>query len=441
MSKHMKHTKHTKHTKHKMQKFSLSAASAALALTLTTGGMLVGASLTQPVHAQTAGQSANLTLPQLESLVSSIALYPDSLLSQMLMASTYPLEVAEAANWLRSNSHLKGDALQNALKPQTWDNSVKSLVNFPDALNMLGNQLSWTQKLGDAYLAQPKDLMQAVQALRAKARQTGNLKSNQQVSVSTDAQSNIIIVPSNPQVVYVPTYNPTMVYGGWPYPAYPPYPVYNPAWGLMSFGIGMAVGAALWSTPHWGSGSITINNANFNNFNNRFNSVNNLRSDRFGNDSTWAHNPAHRDGIPYGNSALNNRYGEGNHSAITRNDIARQQNAVNNWRNNASPEEKQRADQARQNAQNAFNRDASPQARSQASQLNQQARSDWTQDRASPNRMREASQENQLAREGRSDFNSDRFGGGDRFGGDRFGGGRSFGGGGFGGGHFGGFRR
>ena len=199
-----------------IRKFSLSAATTALALTLATGGMLLGGSLTQPAFAQTSAQSATQTLPQLESLVSSIALYPDSLLSQMLMASTYPLEVAEAANWLRSNSHLKGEALQNALKPQTWDNSVKSLVSFPDALNLMGNQLSWTQSLGDAYLAQPKDLMQAVQALRTKARQAGNLNSNQQVAVSSDAQSNIIIVPANPQVVYVPTYNPMMVYGGWP---------------------------------------------------------------------------------------------------------------------------------------------------------------------------------------------------------------------------------
>ncbi len=407
-----------------IRQFSLSARTTALALTLATGGMLFGGSLTQPAFAQSSAQSANQTLPQLESLVSSIALYPDSLLSQMLMASTYPLEVAEAANWLRSNSHLQGDALQNALKPQTWDNSVKSLVSFPDALNMLGNQLSWTQQLGDAYLAQPKDLMQAVQALRAKARQAGNLKSNQQVAVSSDAQSNIIILPANPQVVYVPTYNPMMVYGGWPYPAYPPYPVYNPGWGLMSFGVGMAVGAALWSTPRWGSGSISINNNTFNNFNNRFNSASNLRSDRLGNDSTWDHNPAHRDGVPYGNSALNNRYGAGNHSAITRSDISRQQNAVNDWKSNASPADQQRANQARQSAQNTFNRNATPQERSQASQMNQQARSDWAQDRSNPNRAREASQENQLGREGRSDFNADRFGGGGRsFGGGHFGGG------------------
>ena len=416
-----------------VRKFSFTVATAAFALTLASGGQLLGVSLTQTAFAQSSAQSANLTLPQLESLVSSIALYPDSLLSQMLMASTYPLEVAEAANWMRSNAHLKGDALQNALKSQIWDNSVKSLVTFPDALNLMGNQLSWTQKLGDAYLAQPKDLMQAVQALRAKAKQAGNLQSNQQVSVSSDAQSNIIIVPSNPQVIYVPTYNPMMVYGAWPYAAYPPYPVYNPAWGLMSFGVGMAVGAALWSTPHWGSGSITVNNVNFNNFNNRYNSGSNLHSDYLGNNSNWSHDPAHRDGVAYGNSALNDRYGEGNHSDMTRSSIARQQNAANDWKNNASSQDKQSASQARQNAQNDFNRNATSQERSQASQLNQQARSDRTQDQADPNRAREASQENQLGRESRSDYSSDRSSGSRDFGG------RSFGGGHFGGG-FGGRR-
>ena len=420
-----------------MRKFVLSAATAALALTLSTGGELTGLSLNTVARAQTSQQS-NLSAPQLQSLVSPIALYPDSLLSQMLMAATYPLEVAEAANWLRGNSHLTGTNLQNALKNQTWDNSVKSLISFPDALNMLGNKLDWTQQLGNAYLAQPKDVMQAIQALRAKAKQAGNLQTNQQIQVTTTPQQDIIIVPSNPQVVYVPAYNPMMVYGAWPYPAYPPYPAYNPAWGLMSFGLGMAVGAALWSTPHWGSGSITINNNNFNNFNRDFNSSNNLASSRFGNTSDWSHNPAHRDGVGYGNSELNNRYGAGNHSAIDRNNIERQQNAMNDWRNNASPEDKQRAQQARENAQNTFNRNATPQERQQASQLNQQGRSDWSQDKASPNAGREAAQENQLRSEGRSDFNQDRsssrgFGGGER----SFGGGR----GGFGGGHFGGFRR
>lgn len=421
-----------------MRKFVLTAATAALALTLGTGGELSGVSLNPQAYAQSGQQSANLSQPQLQSLVSSIALYPDSLLSQMLMAATYPLEVAEAANWLRSNPHLAGTQLQEALKPQTWDNSVKSLTSFPDALYMLGNKLDWTQKLGDAYLAQPKDLMQAVQTLRAKAKQAGNLQSNQQVQVSTE-QSNIIIVPANPQVIYVPTYNPTVVYGAWPYPAYPPYPAYNPAWGLMAFGAGMAVGAALWSTPHWGSGSITVNNNTFNNFNRNYNSVGNQASEHLGGSSNWNYNPAHRDGVPYSNSALNNRYGGANGSAIDRNNIQRQQNAANDWKNNASPQDKERAQQARDNAQNTFNKNATPQEKSQASQMKSEGQADRAQDKANPNQAREASQENQMRSQGRSDVSQDRSSGGDRSGGERsFGGG---GRGGFGGGHFGGFRR
>jgi len=410
-----------------MRNFTFSAAATALALTLATGGQIVGAAFTAPAYAQTAQQAGNLSMPELQSLVSPIALYPDSLLSQMLMAATYPLEVAEAANWLRSNNHMSSTALQNALKPQTWDNSVKSLVTFPDALNMLGNKLDWTQKLGDAYLAQPKDLMQAVQALRLKAKQAGNLKTTQQLMVSTDTETNIIIMPANPQMVYVPTYNPMMVYGAWGYPAYPPYPVYNPAWGFMAFGVGMAVGASLWAEPHWGSGSITVNNANFNNFNGRYNSVANQAANHAGSDSTWAHDVAHRDGVPYSSAALNSRYGVDNHSDIDRQSIARQQNAANDWKNNASPADKQRADQARQNANSDFQRNATAQEKQQASSLNSQARSDASQDRANPNASREASQERQLGSQGRSDFNQDRSGGG---------GGRSFGGG-----HMGGFRR
>jgi hypothetical protein len=412
-----------------MRTFLLSAATTALALTLTTGGQIIGAAFTAPAYAQTTQQAGSLSMPELQSLISPIALYPDSLLSQMLIASTYPLEIAEAANWLRSNNHMSSSALQDALKPQAWDNSVKSLVTFPDALNMLGNKLDWTQKLGDAYLAQPKDLMQAVQALRTKAKQAGNLQTSQQINVTTDPQSNIIIVPANPQVIYVPTYNPMMVYGGWGYPAYPPYPVYNPAWGFMAFGAGMAVGAALWAQPHWGSGSITINNTNFNNFNGRYNSLANQASNRVGADSTWAHDVAHRDGVPYGSSALNNRYGVANHSDIDRQSIARQQNAANDWKNNASPEDKQRADQARQNANSDFQRNATAQERQQASSLNSQARSDASQDRANPNAAREASQERQLGSQGRSDFNQDRYSGGGSRGGS------------FGGGHMGGFRR
>ena len=248
-------------------------------------GMLVTA-LSLPAvipvtYAQSNGQAqaSKQSQAQLEALVAPIALYPDPLVSQIFMASTYPLEVAEAANWLRNNSNLKGNALNTALQQQNWDASVKSLVSFPPVLEMMGSQLSWTQNLGNAVLAQQSDTMAAVQALRAKAKKTGSLQSNSQQTVTTQGSGSsetIIIQPANPQVVYVPSYNPTVVYGAWPYPAYPPVAYYPPGYvagtALLSFGVGMAVGAALWGGCHWGGGygggnSLTVNNNNFNNFN------------------------------------------------------------------------------------------------------------------------------------------------------------------------------
>lgn len=249
---------------------------------------LVSAALSMPVtapvaYAQSTGQQSNQTMSeaQLASLVAPIALYPDPLVAQVLMASTYPLEVAEAYNWQKANSRLSGGALNQALQQQNWDASVKSLVSFPPVLGMMGTQLNWTQELGDAVLAQQSDVMNAIQSLRAKAQQSGALQSNSQQTVSGGNGQPIVIQPANPQVVYVPTYNPTAVYGGWPYPAYPPYAYYPPGYvagtALLSFGVGMAVGAALWGGCHWGGGgwgggwgggnSLTVNNNNFNNFN------------------------------------------------------------------------------------------------------------------------------------------------------------------------------
>jgi hypothetical protein len=245
--------------------------------------------------AQSSGQQAGaqqLSQAQLASLVAPIALYPDPLVAQILMASTYPLEVAEAYNWQRSNERLEGTALNNALKQQSWDASVKSLVSFPAVLGMMGTQLSWTQQLGNAVLAQQKDVMSSIQDLRRKAQAAGALKSTDQQTVSAEgsgSNSTIVIQPANPQVVYVPTYNPTVVYGGWPYPAYPPVSYYPPGYvagtALLSFGLGMAVGAALWGGCHWGSGSITVNNNTFNNFNR--NTVNNYVNNNRSQVSNW----------------------------------------------------------------------------------------------------------------------------------------------------------
>jgi hypothetical protein len=263
---------------------------------------LVSAALVMPAmvpvaYAQSTQQSgaAQLSQAQLSALVAPIALYPDSLVSQVLMASTYPLEVAEASNWQKANSRLKGDALNQALQQQNWDASVKSLVSFPPVLNMMGSELSWTQNLGNAVLAQQSDVMNAIQGLRNKAQQSGALQSNSQQTVSGGGSAPVVIQPANPQVVYVPTYNPAVVYGGWPYPAYPPVSYYPPGYvagtALLSFGVGMAVGAALWGGCHWGGGgwgggnSLTVNNNNYNNFNRNTN--NNWKGGNRSGSSSW----------------------------------------------------------------------------------------------------------------------------------------------------------
>ena len=155
-----------------------------------------------------------------------IALYPDSLFAQVLMAATYPLDIVMADRWVKANPGIKDKALEDALQKQQWDPAVKSIVVFPQVLTMMSEKLDWTQKLGDAFLAQEKDVMATAQALRAKAASEGNLKDSKEQKVITEKVESTTIIkiePTNPEVVYVPTYNPTVVYGAWPYPAYPPY--------------------------------------------------------------------------------------------------------------------------------------------------------------------------------------------------------------------------
>jgi len=201
---------------------------------------------------------------ELEQLLAPIALYPDPLITQVLMASTYPLEIVQADRWVKAHKDLKDAALTTALEKETWDASVKSLVNFPTVLAMMSEKLDLTMKLGDAFIAQQADVMSTIQRLRAKAKATGNLESNDKqvitvqappppsttvvVQQTTPPPTEIIVIqPANPQVVYVPTYSPTVVYGAWPYPAYPPAPYYPPGYvasNVLAFGAGVACGAA-----------------------------------------------------------------------------------------------------------------------------------------------------------------------------------------------------
>jgi len=253
---------------------------------------------------------------EIEALVAPIALYPDSLLTQVLMASTYPLEVVQAARWQKANPKLKGDEAVKAVANQPWDVSVKSMVAFPQILEPMDQKIDWTQKLGDAFLADQKAVLDAVQRLRAKAQASGNLKSTEQQKVQTQtqaAQQVIIIEPADPQVIYVPSYNPTVVYGAWGYPAYPPYywppsPFYYPT---PYYGAGIAWGAAwgfaagaIYGNANWGGGDVNIDIDRATNIDRNFNR-NNVSGGK------WQHDAGHRQGVSYRDSSSRQKYGQG----------------------------------------------------------------------------------------------------------------------------------
>jgi hypothetical protein len=266
------------------------------------------------------GPAPKIPNDQLDSLVAPIALYPDPLLAQVLAASTYPLEIMQLQQWLTKNPGLKDKALQDAVMKQPWDPSIQSMAALPDVVKRLADDIQWTTDLGNAVLAQQSDLMDAVQRMRAKAQEKGNLKSNDQMKVETKVVENkqvIVVEQAKPDVVYVPSYEPTVVYGPpvYPYPpiAYPP-PGYYAAGMAISFGVGMAIGAA-WGggwccNSGWGgNNNININNNNtFVNNSNRQNNISNRSGNRTGN-SSWQHNSKHRGGTPYANKATANKFG------------------------------------------------------------------------------------------------------------------------------------
>lgn len=272
-----------------------------------------------------AQESTKFSTEQLEQLVAPIALYPDSLLTQVLMASTYPLEVVEAQRWVSKNTKLKGTELDTALKGKEWDPSVKSLVAIPDVLNRMSENLDWTQDLGDAFLEQKTELMDTVQRMRNLAYDAGNLKSSEQQVVTKQPDRIIVIEQAAPQVVYVPTYSPTVVYGSWYYPSYYYPPMYYPppaGYGLMAFGVGVAVGAAFWGDCNWGwgHGDIDIDVNRYNEFNRNTNiNSDRINANRSGNRSNWQHNPQHRKGVGYRNPGTARQYGgSGTGSRVTR---------------------------------------------------------------------------------------------------------------------------
>src|SRR5690349_14635476 len=264
---------------------------------------------------------------EIEALVAPIALYPDSVLSQVLMASTYPLEIVHAARWVKANPNVKGDAAVKAVENQPWDVSVESLVAFPQILEPMNDKLDWTQKLGDAFLAQQKEVFAAVQRLRARAKDSGNLKSNEQQNVVVEpapagGQTIVKIEPANPQVIYVPAYNPTVVYGAWSYPAYPPtywppYPAYYPGAALMTgfaWGIGLAAAGAIFSNCNWGGGDVNINVNKAANIDRNFDRTK-VEGGR------WQHDGSHRQGVAYRDNATREKYSRNVGGAEGRNDF------------------------------------------------------------------------------------------------------------------------
>ncbi|MEA2850545.1 MAG: hypothetical protein QOE02_564 [Rhodospirillaceae bacterium] len=315
----------------------------------TTPSPPPGAAPTSTASTSAASGSQPFTAAQLDQLLAPIALYPDDLLAQTLMAASYPLEVVEAARWSKDNPSLKGAAALAAVKDKGWDVSVTSLVAFPQVLAMMNSQLDWTQKIGDAMIAQQSDVAASIQRLRAQAQAAGNLKTTAQQTVTQQPASAgapagtppaIVIQPANPDTVYVPAYNPNWAYGSWPYADYPPsyFPPTGYGWGGyyggsgwssgFSFGLGFAVGGAFFGGWSWGGGwgggwgwrgwggwghnSYTTIDAN------RATYITNNFNRNYYHDDHWNHDPAHRHGVPYRDQASRERYDQHHPDAAQR---------------------------------------------------------------------------------------------------------------------------
>jgi Protein of unknown function (DUF3300) len=304
-----------------------------------------GAQLLPPGAGQPPGQTAAQQLGQaeLEKLLAPIALYPDDLVAQILTASTYPIEVVQAERWVSTHRNVHGDALQDAMQQEPWDASVKGLAAVPQVLSMMNDKLDWTQQLGEAFLAQPDDVSNAIQQLRSKAQANGNLKSSDKIRVSRVAPPEpppppgpapvdvdpsllppppppeyIVIEPVDPGVYYVPVYDPYVAYGPWLWPAYRPFYWYPPGYvvgaAVVGFGVGFLVGSALWCHYNWGyygggygwrgGGPVTINVVNYNRFNRT-----NFVAERNG-FSGWRFDAAHRGTVGFQNASLRQQFGE-----------------------------------------------------------------------------------------------------------------------------------
>lgn len=279
-------------------------------LTLSVQAEVAPAGTAAPSSGETVFQAQ-----ELDQMLAPLALYPDALLAQVLMAATYPGDVADAVTWSTEHPDASGEDAVRQVANEPWDPSVQSLVAFPALMATLGQDPAWVQRVGDAFLAQPEAVMDSVQRLRRQAQAAGNLESNEQQRViaepaaTSTTEQTIIIESADPQVVYVPSYNPTVVYGTWPYPSYPP-TYYPPPPGYyfgsalaagLAFGAGVAIIDSLWGDCDWGGGDIDIDV-------DRYNTINSNRQIN-AQQNNWSHNAANRDGVPYRDRASREQYG------------------------------------------------------------------------------------------------------------------------------------
>jgi hypothetical protein len=271
---------------------------------------------------------------ELDQILAPVALYPDSLLAHVLMAATYPLEIVMADRWVKQNKNLTGDPLIEAADKQQWDPSVKALVPFPELLSTMAEKLEWTDKLGDAFLAQQTDVMETVQSLRNKAYEAGNLKSTNEQNVIVERET-ILVEPADPRVVYVPVYDPWLVYGAWWWPYYPPYvfypypypaAVYYP--GYIGFSVGFVVSAywGNWGYCNWPYRTVYVNPYYHGRPYMRYRSarVVSVASSRI--EPTmreWTHNPHHRRGVEYRDSTVRSRFGQARRTSADNRRVSR----------------------------------------------------------------------------------------------------------------------
>ena len=287
-----------------MHRTLASVTALAIAIAIAMGP----AASQQTIPAAAPAASGSVSQQELDSLLAPIALYPDSLIAQILMASTYPLEVVLAARWSKEHPEVKGKALEDAMQKQEWDESVRALTAVPQVLKNMSENLSWTQKLGDAFLADQKAVMATVQSLRAKAKAAGNLKSTPEQVVREEVQDSktvIIIEPAQAETVYVPVYDPYTIYGSWWW-GYPPYYMYPPGYYYppgLGFAAGIIIGGAIWGSINWGGNNVYVDHHKFNNFNRT----------NIGN-GDWSHRVDHRKGVAYGDNKVAQRYNRGGNS-------------------------------------------------------------------------------------------------------------------------------